>query len=196
MATQLPLKTGLEGAANENIRVLANFEPRLKPDPAHFKLPRDSSAEVEEEVRLVWAGENPGRASGVRCTSSDLAVRLEEKQDGEQVVVLTIPPGYQAQPQRVQFVTVETDDEQIPSLRIPVMNEVKRFPAARPPVLPRNPDKAAGQKIDRLGPPAPTSEAEPRPADPRKLPPPRTFRRPTPPTETPTAQTQPAKGKG
>ncbi|MFQ5806785.1 MAG: hypothetical protein ACE5I3_10080 [Phycisphaerae bacterium] len=158
--TNLTLKTGVSEAPQETIRVYARMARRLRAKPPRFSIPQNIRSTRDLKVDLVWSGGKPGRI--LEATSSDpqTTVRIEDK-DGQQVLVLQVPPEYTPPARRTGFVTVKTDDPEAPQLRIPIyvrssrvgsrsqvaspaMSKVKR-PAAgatKPPTLPgRQPPK-------------------------------------------------------
>jgi hypothetical protein len=196
--TYLQLKTGIEQVPEERIRVYARVAPRLRSIPTRFTIPRDIKSDLDLKARLVWSGENPGKVLEVRSSDPKLTASLNEE-NGEPVVVLHVPQDYAISPQSRDFVTVTTDDDEAPLLRIqtyvaraappgqagqptatpgkPTLRRIEGppIPAGKPitagarPTIRRT--KPAGESTEpTAGPPAPPTKPADQPAKPEDKP--------------------------
>ena len=106
--------------------------PRVRATPSRFTIPLSFSSDLDLRSRLVWTGAAPSKILDVSSSDPKLTVRVEEM-DNEQAVVLHVPAGYTPDAMGRPMVTVKTDDEKSPTVRIPIY--VPR-PAARVRALP------------------------------------------------------------
>lgn len=118
----LVVKTGVTEVPEERIRVVAHMTPRLQAMPPRFGIPRELPTERELLVRLMWSGGKPGKVLGVECTDPALKVSYEETP--RPFVKLTVPANYEMK--GAAWVTVRTDEEAAPVLRIPVLRPAPR----------------------------------------------------------------------
>jgi hypothetical protein len=150
------LSTGVSEAPNTFIRVLAEIPEHVKAQPATFTIPGALEEPYEESVKLTWTGAYQGRALEATVNVSELSARVEEK-EGQQFVVLSAPPGFKRRGGTFPQVTVRTDDEQMPTIVLPVHFGQKRtrgvpvVPKSRPQVL-RTQVKPAPAAADRYEP--------------------------------------------
>ena len=129
LRTNLTLKTGVPEAPEDIIKVYARIAPRLRASPARFTVPHNVEKERDLRVQLLWSGGDPGKILEVTTSDPQTSVRLEEQGD-KQYVLLHVPAGYKPSTRGRPFVTVTTDDPQIPSYRIRVY--AARAPTQRP----------------------------------------------------------------
>jgi len=93
--------------------------PRVRATPSRFTVPPSPAAEMDLRSQLVWSNGTPSKVLEVTSSDPKLTVRLEEQND-EQTVVLHVPAGYTPQATLRPMVTVKTDDQRAPMVRIPV----------------------------------------------------------------------------
>jgi hypothetical protein len=132
---QLTIKTGVAEEPIDTIRATARIPLRLRASPAMLRIPQDRSKELQLATHLAWSGKNPGKVLEATCSDPQLAVRLEERGGGTSVV-LTVPAGYKGM--GTAAITVKTDDELMPTIRIPVLATINRAltpPRTRPPAV-------------------------------------------------------------
>lgn len=125
---RLTLKTGLPQSPEETIRLHGNIDPRLKVVPRGYSIPRAIDADSEFKVQLHWTGE-AGNVVDVKVSDPALSARFEE-QEGRQYVILSVPAGYKRKAGRASYVTIKTDDEIVPQMRISISE--KRKPRQSP----------------------------------------------------------------
>ncbi len=111
------IKTGVKQAPTERIRVVANVEARVTTSPQRLVIPLGGDR-VERTARVHWSPGGDRRVVEAMATDPRLAVRIEES-DGYQKVVVSAPKGYQS-PARPVAVTLHTDDGEIPVFSVPV----------------------------------------------------------------------------
>lgn len=114
----LTLKTGVKEVPEERIRVYARVAPRLSSIPARLTIPRNIESDLDLRARLVWSGGTPGKILEVKASDPKLTAELQEGENGQQAVVVHVPKGYEPPARARHFVTVKTDDEAAPMLRI------------------------------------------------------------------------------
>lgn len=118
------VKTGVAKAPETSVPVYADVVPKVEATPQWFSVRLGSAKDLERSVRLQWHDKKSHEVQEVTVNDPELKVRVEDK-NGGQMVVLTVPGGYQS-PARTRTVTIKTGDEEVPILRVPV-----RFSGAR-----------------------------------------------------------------
>lgn len=139
--TSFKIKTGVKEAPTERIRIVANVEARVTTSPRRFVIPLGGDR-VERTARVHWSSGSDGRVVEAKATDPRLAVRIEES-DGFQKVVVSVPKGYRS-PARPVAVTLHTDDGEIPIYSVPVQFKQPRRrsrPASASRRSPRSPSK-------------------------------------------------------
>lgn len=127
----LSLETGVSEAPKETIMISGRMVPRLAASPPQLQYLPKPAQDEERRVVLNWA-ETPGRVLEALVNDDKLNVRLEE-QGGRQMVVLTVPAGFEPQPRKQYQVTVRTDDKEAPTLSIPIYAQAgPATPGGRP----------------------------------------------------------------
>ena len=112
------LDTGVPEASQMTLPVSANIQARLEATPSTFRVTTRPRSGIWQTAILKWNGGPPGKILDVSCNDPHVSVTLQEA-SGRQQLVLRVPPGYE--PARETYtVTVCTDDEEVPTLRIPV----------------------------------------------------------------------------
>jgi hypothetical protein len=134
--TDLTLKTGVAEAPERKIPVHGYIVPRLRVIPARFTIPRNLPVARELRARLLWSDKGLGRVVRVTVSDPKTPVRVEDRNEQQQYVVLSVPAGYKPSVNPRPVVTVETDDPDAPTLEIPVW-------LARPPRTTRTAARAA-----------------------------------------------------
>lgn len=124
----LRLKTGVEEAPYEQIRVVGAVVPRLRVVPKTFTLRPNSDGTFEQKSRLEWDRTATTKTVRLSVNDPNLSVSLEEE-NGVQLVVLRGAAGYKPSGFR-PVVTLETDDPVVRKLVINV-NLPKRRAAAK-----------------------------------------------------------------
>jgi hypothetical protein len=172
----LTLKTGVPEVPEEKIRVYARVAPRLRSSPSRFTIPRNLKSDLDLRARLMWSGGEPGKVLEVSSSDPGLTVRLDEVR-GQQMVVLHVPEDYDFSGRSRHFVTVKTDDKDVPLLRIqvsvrppqpaartgtPSRPTLRKLPGPPPGVKPMAPGRRTASGGNR--PPKPA--ADPAPAKP------------------------------
>ena len=116
--TNIKVKTGVDQAPDSTLIVVADVERRVKAMPDRLALPPQQDVPVTKTVKLVWAGDNPGKI--IQASSSDpkLGVHVDEV-DGVQKVIVEVPAGYEL-PRRHPSITIRTDDKESPTVNVPV----------------------------------------------------------------------------
>jgi len=151
--SKLMLKTGVDKAPTMQIPLYAYVVPRLRAKPERVSIPRQADKQVRKSVQLVWDNGPPGRALEVSVDDPDLTVTLEDR-NKIQVVMVVVPSGYSTKARR-RTITIKTDDEQVPTLRVPVTYQRIRKPPRQP--------QAAGKPGAKPKPPAGKKPSEARP---------------------------------
>ncbi len=146
--TQLVLETGVEKAPEAKIVVSATVTPRVTTRPVRFVVPRKAQPNWEQCATLVWDDKGTHKILGATCDDPDLKVTIKEEEGKPQRVCLQVPEGYKA-PRGVRNVTIKTDDDISPTVKMQV-----RFSGARPRrTVPTNrailPKANAPAKVDR-----------------------------------------------
>lgn len=118
------LKTGIDEAPYEMVRVDAAVVPRLRAMPKRFTLQLREDGGLEHRVKLEWDRTATNKTVRVTVNDSRLDVSLVEE-NGEQMVVLKAPAGYTLRRPR-PMVTIETDDPVVPKLDIQVKQSRRR----------------------------------------------------------------------
>lgn len=88
----------------------------VRASPSRLVLPQGMGNEVELKSRLLWA-DKPGKVLEAKSSDEQLSVRVEENEN-QQYVVVHVPAGYTTPPNVNPFVTVRTDSQRVPILRI------------------------------------------------------------------------------
>jgi hypothetical protein len=128
---QFTVKSGLADAPPQEIHVDAQIAARLAAVPGRYELPRNPPAEVEVKVELQWSGANPGKVTKATVSDPTMKVRIVEE-NGKKFVALAVPAGFEPKPGPSAAVTVETDDQEVPSLTIQTASAPGREPTLRP----------------------------------------------------------------
>lgn len=115
--TSFMIKTGVKQAPKQRIRIVANVEARVTTAPQRLLIPLGGDT-VERSARIRWSPGGDRRVVAAKATDPRLAVRIEES-DGYQTVVVSAPRGYQS-PARPVAVTLHTDDSEIPTYSVPI----------------------------------------------------------------------------
>jgi hypothetical protein len=115
----LKLRTGVSEAPEETLRVYARIAPRLRASPNRFNIPRNLKSERDLRASLVWSGGNPGKILEVTTSDPQTSVRIEEH-NNRQSVVLRVPSDYEPPTRGGAYVTVTTDDPEVPTLRMQI----------------------------------------------------------------------------
>lgn len=111
--------------------------PPVRALPSRLALPQGMSNEVELRSRLLWSGK-PGKVLEAKASDEQLSVRVEG--DGSTTyVVVRVPPGYMTPPNAHPFVTVRTDNQRAPIVRIQLI-PAGPPPERRPPAVGQRPD--------------------------------------------------------
>lgn len=131
------LETGVPEQPVVELRLWPNFGERLQWTFDGTPIPRQRSAPHTVRYTLAWSDEAPpGRIISVECDEPLIDTRVEEV-DGEQVVVVTVPPavpppeGFFGYP-----VTLRTDDASVPELRWSLVFEEAPARRQRSPEMP------------------------------------------------------------
>jgi hypothetical protein len=136
LRTYLHLKTGIAQMPEQKITVFAQVTPRLAASPPRLTVPATVASELTLTSRLQWSGGEPGQIRSVASSDPNIDVRWEIGGKDQQRVVLRVPSGYRLPTNGRAMITVQTDDEEAPTLRIPV-HAARGRPTAR--VSPRPP---------------------------------------------------------
>ena len=145
LTTNLTLRTGIPEVPQESIRVYARMAERLRASPPRFYVPSSvKESGLDLTARLLWSGDAPGRIVEATCSEPDLPVRVEE-QNGQQQVTLHVPAGYKFPERKRPFVTLKTDDPEVPTLRLDI------FPQQANPM--RQPGEGGAPAGPRITPP-------------------------------------------
>jgi hypothetical protein len=159
----LTLKTGVEQAPQEQIRVYARVAPRLASSPSRFTIPRNMRSDLDLKSRLIWSGGEPGKILEVTSSEESLTASYEEA-NNRQMIVLHVPKDYQVPTRARPFVTVKTDDQKAPLIRIQVYAAPQR-----PTGTPRNPTvRRLPRPPTAVSPGSPAKPARPKPQEPPK----------------------------
>ncbi len=113
------IDTGVPEAGQESIPVAATITPRLAAQPASFRVPAKLDADADLQAKLVWSDGQSANVLGATVNDSKCEVRVDEA-DGQQVIVLHVPAGYQPARPMGLMVQVQTDDPEAPTLQIPI----------------------------------------------------------------------------
>lgn len=154
------LNTGVAEAPTETIRVYGMVTPRLAAVPNRLHIPPGKTEEMDVQTELVWSGGEPGHVIEATTSDEETSVRIEQKDDGKQYVVMHVPAGYSPARGRA-YVTLKTDDPVAPSLRIPVY--AATVGPARPPIPTRSPAAARPTGVAPRVPRPPTAAKPPAP---------------------------------
>lgn len=142
--SQLMLETGIKESPTEMIRVYAQLAPRLNAVPSLLRIPTTVTAETDSRVQLIWSGDNPGHITEVTSSDPNTKVRVEDRK-GRPEIVLTVPAGYTVPEGPRPIVTIKTDDEEAPELKIPVYVPAAPLNVRRP--TPPDPTEQAEQSM-------------------------------------------------
>jgi len=158
--TELVLDTGYEKAPTVKIPVYATVIPRVVARPKRINVPPKPPEDWKQIVHLVWDEDDaPYKIVGATSTDPALAVKVAESDNGPQVVFRIIEQRGTKSGKRAT-VTIQTDDPQIPVVRVPVYFRAAR--AARKPAGP--PRRSAAKRAPKTA-PLPAQAATAQPAD-------------------------------
>lgn len=123
----LEIETGVADAPVVRLPAFATMQPRVVATPYRIQLPAEPQDGWEGRVKLVWDSEPLPKITDVSVNEPSMAVRTENK-NGEQWIVVSLKKDYSPL-LTARLVTVTTDDKENPSIRIPVV--AQRAAAAR-----------------------------------------------------------------
>lgn len=126
-STTVEIDTGVAGAPTIRLYAFATMQPRVAAQPYRFQLPVAPEDDWEGRVKLVWDSEPLPKITDVTINEPGLAVHAETK-NGEQWIIVSMNEDF-SPVLTARLVTVTTDDEENPSIKIPVIT--KRVRAAR-----------------------------------------------------------------
>ena len=115
----LKLETGLADAPNVSIPLYGTIAPRVTATPRRFSVPKKREGDWQQSVRLVWHDGTPHKIVSATVNDPKLNVRVDEKDNGQQQVVLEVPADYTFQSSR-RTVVIQTDDAETPRVRVPI----------------------------------------------------------------------------
>ena len=113
------VQTGIAEAPQEVIPVSVTAAPRLTAQPQMLRIPPQVDADLDLTAKLIWSENNPGKVVETIVNDASIQAQAEDR-DGQSVVVLHVPAGYQPSRSAGLFVTVKTDDPEAPTLQIPI----------------------------------------------------------------------------
>jgi len=116
--TNITVKTGVDEAPDSTLIVVADVERRVKAVPDRLTLLQQQETATTKTVKLIWAGDNPGKITKASSSDPKLGVRVDEV-GGLQQVVVDVPAGYEF-PRRLPSIIIRTDDKESPVVNIPV----------------------------------------------------------------------------
>jgi hypothetical protein len=116
---RVELKTGLEQTPTERVSFYARLAPRVKAVPARVVIPTERGADWSQAIALRWDDAEAHKIVNARINDTRLAVRVDERAEGDQVVVLSVPGDY-ALPRGRRTITINTDDAESPRVTVPV----------------------------------------------------------------------------
>jgi hypothetical protein len=139
------VQTGIAEAPQEVIPVSVTLAPRLAVQPQLLRIPPQVDSDLDLTAKLIWSDNNPGKVVETTVNDAKLQVQAEDL-DGQPVVVLHVPAGYQPSRSAGLFVTVKTDDPEAPTLQIQIAGRqasptmlAPRGTATRPALTPAKP---------------------------------------------------------
>jgi len=113
----ITIKTGVAEMPEHSVHVTADVAPRVEALPDRFIIALLPEAR-DYPVVVMWEKNASQKAVDAQVNDPQLSVRIEDKEELQQVV-LHVPAGYQrsgADP----VVTVRTDDAQAPEFKVPI----------------------------------------------------------------------------
>ena len=116
--TNVRLETGVPEAPTTSLAIHARIRPRVASTPRQINAPRQRTTDWEQPITLAWADRQPHKILSATVNDPALSVELLE-QNGRQEVLLKVPAAYKP-PKHGRQVTIKTDDELEPYVRVPV----------------------------------------------------------------------------
>lgn len=124
----LNLQTGIPQAPTTTVSVYATLDPLVTADPKQVLVPKQRDAEWTTTVRLTWTDGSVHKVVGVTANDPDLKVEPDHADDHQ--VVVCVPAEWEITAGS-RFITIETDDPNAPTVKVPLRKAVDKPPRPR-----------------------------------------------------------------
>lgn len=116
--TVLTLETGVAQAPTATIQVYATIVPRVTVNPKHITMPGKPRPDWKQSISVVWNEGPPHKILSAKVDDPKLKVRMEERNNRQRVVLELAGDDWPETGLRT--VTIETDDAEAPTVRVPL----------------------------------------------------------------------------
>ena len=126
----LKIATGVRESPDTTIRVVASVPARVQTTPRQYTVPVERETEFEQAISVKW--NEGGSFMVLSAVPSDARLQVDiESAESAQRVILHVPPEYTPEGRGPHFVTINTSDDQAPSLQVPIRFRNAQRPNAR-----------------------------------------------------------------
>ena len=116
--TVLTLETGVAEAPTATIPVYATIVPRVTVNPKRIAMPGQPRSNWKQSISVVWNEGPPHKILSAKVDDPKLKVRMEERNNRQRVILELAGDDWPGPGLRT--VTIETDDAEAPTVRVPL----------------------------------------------------------------------------
>lgn len=114
----LTLETGVAEAPTATIPVYAAIVPRVTVNPKRITMPGQPLSDWKQSITVVWNEGPPHKILSAKVDDPKLKVRIEERNNRQRVILELAGDDWPETGLRT--VTIETDDAEAPTVRVPL----------------------------------------------------------------------------
>lgn len=129
LRSNIRLATGLDAAQQVTIPVFASQNPRVTSSPRVVLVPPERDGDWTTRIQLLWHAEGSFKVTKAQVNDKNIRVQPDAEHPNEVIVVVSPDFSLRA---GSRFVTVSTNDEQTPHVRVPLRMSARSRVARQP----------------------------------------------------------------
>lgn len=143
--TKFSLTTNVTDQPTLNIQAYASVKPRFQLTKKSITIPKPQSIESSHSITFINNGDTPITISSAEVVDDDsVTTTITEREAGKRYVIQVQFPADYLPPEKGTKLVLHTNDEQKPTIDIPIQRQAARKPAAKR--KPRPAEQLVGKK--------------------------------------------------